>query len=361
MKSVAAMESAVSIIESGLTVASGNFTPAQMAQVVLPALANDKIRARRELAGATAVRREAAILAGCAVLGHVGAPVRLSDGALLYQRPAAAPRWNLARAKRLQSRDMGDGLVTSLPRTGQYYHFLETLLPLIDYLDRRHPPGAPLTVLVGDRLPPFQRSVFGAIQAAFPQVEFMPLGRGERAEVGRYLWLHEAAENAEWLPVTAGRAARFGAILRAAYGQPAPMGGELMLFSRGNARLRRLLNEPDLQAIAERRGFRRFEAASGNHPEQVARFGNADVIVAVHGAGLANLLFARPRTVVVELFPQDFVKSTYLWLCNRLGLRHVAVIGCPGTYDQDFRVPPALFSAALEEALSAAGNASRAA
>ncbi len=361
MKSVAATESAVEIIESGLTVVSGNFTAAQMAQVVLPALANDKIRARPGLAGATVIRREAAILAGCAVLGHVGAPVRLSDGALLYQRPAAPPRWNLARAKFLRSRDMGEGLVTSLPAASQYYHFLETLLPLIDYLDRRPPPGAPLTVLVDGRLPPFQRSVFGAIEATFPQVAFTPLGRGERAETGRYLWLHEAPENAEWLPVTAERAARLGAILRGAYGQPAPTGGDLMLFSRGNARLRRLLNEADLQALAERRGFRRFEAASGNHPEQVARFGNADVIVAVHGAGLANLLFARPGTVVVELFPQDFVKSTYLWLCNRLGLRHLPVIGAPGTYNQDFRVAPALFSAALEDALAAAGHASRAA
>jgi capsular polysaccharide biosynthesis protein len=77
------------------------------------------------------------------------------------------------------------------------------------------------------------------------------------------------------------------------------------------------------------------------------------VIIAVHGAGLANLLFARPGATVVELFPEDFVKSTYLWLCNRLGLRHIAVTGSRGSYDQDFRVDPSLFAASIQEAMSA--------
>ena len=126
----------------------------------------------------------------------------------------------------------------------------------------------------------------------------------------------------------------------------------MLFFSRGDVKLRRLLNEPELAAIAARHGFQRFEAVSGNHPEQVRRFGNADVIVAVHGAGLANLLFARPATTVIELFPANFVKSTYLWLSNRLGLRHIPVVGGPGNYDQDFRVDPALFSARLDEVMS---------
>jgi Glycosyltransferase 61 len=353
MTSAAALESAVDILASEVTVMSGNFTPAQMTGVVLPALANDKIKAHRALRGATIIRRETAILADCAVLGHVGALIRRCDGALVYQRRASAPKWNLAKPKRLRSRDMGDGLVISLPATGQYYHFFETLLPLIDYLDRNHVSGTPLTVLTPAHAPAFQQSVFSAVETAFPDVRFTPLQRHERAEVRRYLWLHEALENAEWMPVTAARAARLGAIMRAAYGQPEPRGGELMVFSRGDAKLRRLLNEAELQAIAARHGFRPFEAVTGNHPEQVRRFGDADVIVAVHGAGLANLLFARPGATVIELFPEDFVKSTYLWLCNRLGLRHIAVTGSRGSYDQDFQVEPSLFAASIEEAMSA--------
>ena len=352
MKSATATDTAIETFESVRLLESGNFTSAQMDTVVLPALASDKIKVKSASPGCTHVRRESAILADCAILGHVGALIRGSDGALLYQRVGRVPNWNVTKPKRLRSRDMGDSLVTSLPFGVQYYHFFEKLLTLIDYLDRHHTPGTPLTVLVAAKTPAFQQSVFKAIESAFPEVTFAALLPDERAEIGRYVWLHEAPENAEWMPVTIARAARLGAIMRSAYSQREPTGGELMFFSRGSVKLRRLLNEAELEAMAARHGFQRFEAVSANHPEQVQRFGNADVIVAVHGAGLANLLFARPGTIVVELFPEDFVKSTYLWLSNRLGLRHIPVVGSRGSYDQDFRVDPAVFSARLDEAMA---------
>jgi hypothetical protein len=356
MISATATDSALQILARVRVLEGGDFTTAQMSEVVLPALANDKIKAPGAPAGYTHVVRESAILADCAVLGHVGAVVRRSDGALLYRRAASVPNWNVTKPKLLRSRDMGKDLVTTLPATAQYYHFLEGLLPLIDYLDRDHTPGTPLTVLVTAQTATYQQSVFKAVEAAFPDVTFAALGPDERAEASRYLWLHEAAENAEWMPVTAERAARLGEIMRTAYDQPKPAGGELMFFSRGGVKLRRMLNEPELETIAARLGFQRFEAVSGNHPEQVLRFGNADVIVAVHGAGLANLLFARPGTAVIELFPADFVKSTYLWLSNRLGLRHHCVVGSPGNYDQDFHVDPCLFAARLDEVMASAAR-----
>lgn len=352
MTSATATDSALEVFESVRVVEDGQFTHAQMESVVLPALASDKIKAVGPSPATTHILHESAILADCAVLGHVGAVIRRSDGALLHHRAGSAPNWNVTKPKRLRSRVMGDGLVAALPATAQYYHFFERLLPLIDYLDRHHKPGTPLTVLVAANAPAYQQSVCKAVESAYPDVTFAPLGTSERAEIRRYLWLCEAAGNVEWLPVTAARAARLAAIMRAFHRQPEPVGGALLFFSRGDAKLRRLLNEAELEAIAARHGFQRFVAASGDHAEQVRRFGNADVIVAVHGAGLANLLFARPGTAVIELFPEDFVKSTYLWLCNRLGLRHTPVIGSRGNYNQDFRVDPALFSARLDAAMA---------
>jgi hypothetical protein len=350
--SATALDTAVEVIESVRLREDGGFTPEQMKDVVRPAHANDKIKVQGISLGSTFITRESAVLPDCEVFGHIGVVVRRSDGALLYSRGGGVPNWNFAKPKRLRSREMGDRLVTLLSFTGQYYHFMERVLTLTDYLDRHHRPGTPLTVLVSANAPAFQRSVFKALEAAFPDVTFTPLLPNERAEVRRFVWLHEAADNIEWMPITAERAARLGAILRGAYRQPEPQGGERMFFSRGPVKLRRLLNEPELEAIAARRGLQRFEATSSDHAEQVRRFGNADVIVAVHGAGLANLLFARPGTVVIELFPEDFVKSTYLWLCNRLGLRHYPVIGSRGNYDQDFRVDPAAFAGMLEQTLA---------
>ena len=64
-----------------------------------------------------------------------------------------------------------------------------------------------------------------------------------------------------------------------------------------------------------------------------------------------HLLFARPGTTVIEIFPEDCVKSTYLWLAVRLGLDYRAVIGKPGDYRQAFHVKPKPFAAALDDAL----------
>lgn len=348
MAGVAAIGATSKVIADTAIMETGDFTPAQMEEIVIPALANDKMRVRHA-PGSCQIARQVAIIPDCAVLGHVGAAARISDGALLCPRAGPLPNWNYARPKRLKIRRFDDGLVTFLQDTRHYYHFFERLIPLLGYLDTEHEPGSPLTVLVRDGGPAFQRSVCAAVEAAYPGVRFIGLGEDERAEIRRYLWLHEMSDNVEWLPVTAQRAARLGVIMRAHYGQPAPGGGERLFFSRGGVKARRLLNEAELEAIAARHGFTRFEAVSGNHAEQVRRFANADAIIAVHGAGLTNLIFARPGTAVMELFPRNCIKSTYLWLSNRLGLRHYPLLGSDGDYHQAFQVDPRHFEAKLGE------------
>jgi capsular polysaccharide biosynthesis protein len=85
----------------------------------------------------------------------------------------------------------------------------------------------------------------------------------------------------------------------------------------------------------------------------VRRFAEADVIVAVHGAGLTNLLFARPGATVIEIFPENCIKSTYLWLARQMGLNYRALVGGPGDYRQAFQLPADQFAAEIDEALRA--------
>jgi hypothetical protein len=346
-----AIEAATRIIDNTVSIEADNFTPEQFEQVVRHAVVNDKVRPRYQV-GVNRITRQVAVIPDCVVLGHVGAVARASDGALLFPRAGELPNWNYARPKRLRVREFGDGLVTALKDTQHYYHFFERLLGLLSYLDRDHEPGTPLTVIVRANGPAFQKGVCKTVETAYPHVRFVELARDERAEIRSYLWLNELSDNTEWLPVDRERAARLAGLLRGHYRQPEPKGGELLFFSRGQAKARRLINEVELQTIAARLGFRRFEAVSGNHPEQVRRFGEADVIVAVHGAGLTNLLFARPGASVIELFPADCVKSTYLYLANRLNLHHCALLGSPGDYHQAFSVEAGAFEAKLADVLA---------
>lgn len=68
--------------------------------------------------------------------------------------------------------------------------------------------------------------------------------------------------------------------------------------------------------------------------EQASIFSQADLIIAQHGAGLTNLVFARPGTMVIEIF-QYHLDETFWILSQQLGLRHYCVLGLqPGEVEK---------------------------
>jgi capsular polysaccharide biosynthesis protein len=357
LESVAAISVADRLIEHARFARSARFGNRELRHIERAA-ANDKLTDAGHPLSPPAFRRQIATVPNCAVLGHVGAVIKAETGALLAQSASGVPNWNCARPGRLRRRrPLDDGLATFLEGTKHYFHFFASLLPLLAYLDRRNPAGEKLTVLVAADGPHFQHQVCDAVANAYPAVRFETVSPDERIEIRRYLWLYDGCGNAEWLPVDASAGARLADLMRAHYDLAGPRAGRLIFFSRGNAKQRRLLNEDELEAIAAGYGFERFEAHCGNHDEQVRCFGEADVIVAVHGAGLTNLLFARPGATVIEIFPKNCIKSTYLWLARQMGLNYRALIGGPGDYRQTFQLSPDDFAVAIDETLQSLSDA----
>jgi capsular polysaccharide biosynthesis protein len=87
-------------------------------------------------------------------------------------------------------------------------------------------------------------------------------------------------------------------------------GGDLLYLSRSDSKMRRVLNETDLVPQLEKLGFRILTASSMSIPEQIDAFRRARVVVGVHGAGLTNILFCRPGTKLVEIFPEGGVHGS---------------------------------------------------
>jgi hypothetical protein len=83
--------------------------------------------------------------------------------------------------------------------------------------------------------------------------------------------------------------------------------GERIYISRARARGRRVLNEDALWGRLEQRGFQRIFLEELDWQTQIRLFRQAREIVAPHGAGLANLVFCRPGTRVVELFSRSYM------------------------------------------------------
>lgn len=71
-------------------------------------------------------------------------------------------------------------------------------------------------------------------------------------------------------------------------------------ISRENALKRRVVNQEQVMEVLNDRGFRAYRPEELSFAEQVTLFSNAEAIVAPHGSGLMNQMFAAD-TVVVEL------------------------------------------------------------
>lgn len=280
---------------------------------------------------------QAIVLDSCSVAGHSRAVVRDRDQALVHLHGKIGSI-NLAQPALLRER-RAKGRAVVLSGTRHYYHFLANdVLPLISYVRRFHDPAEKLTLVAHADQTPAQREVFGALRGGWPFLEVLPLGRDERLSGMDLVWVLRLGANHEWMPVDRALADELGAMLVAHHGLPdASTGARRLWFSRGDVRMRALMDAREMDSCLAQSGFSRFVAHHENQRAQVEAFRSADVIVAVHGAGLANLLFCRPGTLVVEIFPSDFVKSTYLWLARRLGLRYRAHVGGPGDYHQRFR------------------------
>jgi capsular polysaccharide biosynthesis protein len=79
---------------------------------------------------------------------------------------------------------------------------------------------------------------------------------------------------------------------------------------------RAVANEDELVRMLSARGFDVVDPSALSVAEQIATFASASLIVASHGAALANLVFASPGSTVVELFPPGSVLPDYWRLAS---------------------------------------------
>jgi capsular polysaccharide biosynthesis protein len=79
----------------------------------------------------------------------------------------------------------------------------------------------------------------------------------------------------------------------------------------GSANNRAVRNEDAVMAALAARGFEFVDPGAMSVAEQIRCFAEATVIVAPHGAALANLVFASAGATVVELFPAGSVVPDY--------------------------------------------------
>jgi hypothetical protein len=189
--------------------------------------------------------------------------------------------------------------------TGNYWHWLIDVLTrlegLEDYAARN---GVEPTLLVPDRLRSWQSD---SLTAAGHTPANRVVWRTRRAKVQRlvipsFRRQYDKGDYHRPVSVVACRWLRNRIVDNLARVEKAPGSFSPRIYiSRRDAAFRRVANEDEVIQALERIGFETYTLSDMRFAEQVTLFTGAEVVIAPHGAGLANLIFA-DTPIVIELF-----------------------------------------------------------
>ncbi|MBM18062.1 MAG: hypothetical protein CL947_03285 [Epsilonproteobacteria bacterium] len=93
-----------------------------------------------------------------------------------------------------------------------------------------------------------------------------------------------------------------------------------VFLSRKDA-VRKIINEDEVFAYFEQKGFKKYTLTDLSFLEQIQLFHQATHIVGTHGSNMTNIIFCKPETCVVELFQNQF-DCTFWYLSQQLQLQH---------------------------------------
>jgi len=212
-----------------------------------------------------------------------------------------------------------------------FYHFMCDVLPKLHVLEAQGRKARDFDHIILNTLErPFVRDLVGMFQLKEERLRALDQGHGYRME-------KLIAPSPVSILGSPHRA--IASFFRRHCPRPArPAGKKRRLWiSRRNARERVVFQEEKLHAFLCRRGFSICELENLRVPDQMALFSDASLIVAPHGAGLTNLLFTRPNTMVLELVNFGSINQCYRVLASTMKSRYFCLQEDQALGDRDPR------------------------
>ena len=232
-----------------------------------------------------------------------------------------------------------DGIYIAMPLYKNYYHWLIEIFPrlllLRPYLDEQGPP-----IIMPADLPRFARE---CVETILPpaRIRYLPLGT----------WCCDTMlfppRIAPYRTVTRAQVAALKSAMRPRLEEVKPRAR--IYLSRDDALIRRVANESTLQTVLSKYGFKVISLAGHSVAEQARLFATAQVIVAPHGAGIANIAFAQPGAILVELAPTREYDDCMKSLAEAVNVEHHIIFVEMRGYD--LHVDPARLDATLAKVL----------
>src|SRR6266446_1789684 len=228
---------------------------------------------------------------------HYGGAVLTADNALLADLspavwgPANRPifsRWHLPKSRLLNGR-IAIGVTPEA--SGNYYHWLLDLVPRVLLLKHatQNFSNYDALLLNGSRAN-YERETLAALGVPLEKIRYVD--SRDRFQIASAVF---ASMDINVIAPWKVRG------LRDLVSSGKPNQHRRLYLSRARTAVRRIANENEISEVLRHRNFEIVEAENLSWREQANLFAGASVIVAPHGAALANIVFCKPGTRVVEI------------------------------------------------------------
>lgn len=203
-------------------------------------------------------------------------------------------------------------LLTSLYGGTNYFHLMFNVLPRLALFERAGVDPAQLAGYLVNRL---------TLPAARESLRLLNISDSHCIEMDRvsafrveHLWVAPSL-------ITSGHRRRsICAWLRQHFLRSTPKPSRRLYLSRADASMRRIANETEMLELLEPLGFEKIVIGASSVLEQAELFAQAQVVIAPHSASLTNLVFCSPGTRVLDLMPEDRLRTYYWELSACMGL-----------------------------------------
>jgi len=280
----------------------------------------------------------------CEILPWLGVTLHRPTEQIIEGGVDAQPR-RVSKVREVPGRVLS---VVGAPRGhNQYYHFFEGLTPIMHALGWLGD-SEPVTLLTRRNLSSFQRVTLEALARRRPNLVLLEVDNEEIVRPERLVVVARQpcpmicwfALIDEWREI--------GAMVRETYGPAeAPFNRKLHL-TRKRQKLRRLINEAELEPVFQRHGFESLAPETLPHAGQVHLVMQASEIVAVEGAAITNIIFADKPLKLYLMCPWETLNPFWEGLTTQLGHDFVYVESGKAEWYDAFKVDPE----DLEKALS---------
>jgi capsular polysaccharide biosynthesis protein len=258
---------------------------------------------------------------------HYGGAVVSSDNALLADlspdvwgvaQHQIFSRWRLPSSRLLNGRI---GIAVTPEAGGNYYHWMLDALPRLFLL--RHATGNFSNydaILINGSRARYEKESLEALE--IPAAKLCYVDARDRFQIASALipsMDHNARVIAPW---------KIAALRQLIAGGGAGAEGRVYI-SRRRAPVRHVANEAEISEFLRARGFKICELEDFSWHEQTRLFARAQIIIAPHGAALANVVFCRPGTHIIEISTRAGYRDWYLHLTAAAGLNYYCIEAMP--------------------------------